>query len=96
MDRLQAVAGRISSPRLRLQPAIQDVARVHSRLIADPVVPSFNGILARLMLCYHLGRCGLPPVMFDPVADRPLLTEESALLPRLMDLIDVSYSVLLA
>jgi hypothetical protein len=48
------------------------------------------------MLCYHLGRCGLPPVMFDPVADRPLLTQESALLPRLMDLIDASYSVLLA
>jgi hypothetical protein len=96
MDRLQAVAGRISSPRLRLQPAVQDVARVHARLIADPVVPSFNGILARLMLCYHLGRCGLPPVMFDPVADRPLLTQESALLPRLMDLIDASYSVLLA
>lgn len=96
MNRLSTVAGRISSPRLRLQPAVQDVARLHAQLMADPLVPSFNGILARLLLCYHLGRCGLPPVLLDPGYDRLILADESRLLPRLMDLIEASYSLLLA
>jgi hypothetical protein len=96
MDRLHTVIGRISSPRMRLQPAVQDVARLHTQLMLDPLVPSFNGILVRLLLHYHLGRCGFPPVLLDPIADRPRLTNESQLLPRLMDLIDASYSLLLA
>ena len=96
MDRLHNVVGRISSPRMRLQPAVQDVARLHSQLMNDPLVPSFNGILVRLLLHYHLGRCGLPPVLLDPVNDRQRLSYESQFLPRLMDLIDASYSLLLA
>jgi hypothetical protein len=96
MDRLSAVVGRISSPMMRLQPAMQEVARLHAQLIADPLVPSFNGILSRLLLCFHLGRCGLPPVVFDPVADRRLMIDEKKLLPRLMELVDGSYSMMLA
>lgn len=95
MDRISAVVGRMSSPRLRLQPAVQEVAHLHAQLMADPLVPSFNGIMTRLLLCYHLGRCGLPPVLFDPSVDIQLLANEAMLLPRLMDLIDASYSLML-
>jgi hypothetical protein len=95
MDRLETVVRRMSSPRLQLQPAIRDVAQLHVQLMVDPVVPSFNGILARLLLSYHLGRCGLPPVVFDPTVDRPLLAQAPSLLTRLMDLVDASYSLML-
>jgi hypothetical protein len=95
MDRLSAVVSRISSPRLRHQPAVLDIVGLHAQLMADPLVPSFNGILTRLLLCYHLGRCGFPPVLFDPTADRAMLPEERRLLPRMMELIDASYSMLL-
>jgi|GEM_PF-1738827 len=96
MDRIETVVGRLGSPRLRLQSAVQDISQLHSQLIADPLVPSFNGILARLLLFYHLGRCGLPPVMFDAVADQPVLHDQQKLLPRLMSLIDSSFDVMLA
>jgi hypothetical protein len=95
MDRISAVVSRMSSPRLRLQPAVQEVAHLHAQLMVDPLVPSFNGIMTRLLLCYHLGRCGLPPVMFDPLIDGKVLADEAKLLPRLMDLIDQSYSLML-
>jgi hypothetical protein len=95
MARLDATVRRISSPRLRLQPAVQEMAGLCAQWMNDPLVPSFNGILARLLLHYHLGRCGLPPVLFDPTTDRPLLTDEPRLLSRLMDLIDASYSLML-
>jgi hypothetical protein len=95
MDRISAVVGRMSSPRLRLKPAVQEVAQLHAQLMLDPLVPSFNGIMTRLLLCYHLGRCGLPPVLFDPILDMHILANESKLLPRLMDLIDQSYSLML-
>jgi hypothetical protein len=95
MDRLSAVVSHISSPRLRHQPAVQEVAGLHAQLMADPLVPSFNGIMTRLLLCYHLGRCGFPPVLFDPVADRAILAQEAQLLPRLMELIDASYAMML-
>jgi hypothetical protein len=52
MDRLSAVVSHISSPRLRHQPAVQEVASLHAQLMADPLVPSFNGIMTRLLLCY--------------------------------------------
>ena len=63
MSRLDQLVRRINSPHLRLQPAVQEIARLHAQSIADPLVPGFNGILARLLLRYHLGRCGLPPVV---------------------------------
>lgn len=65
MIRLDQIVGRINSPQLRLQPAIQEIARTHAELLDDPLFPSFNGILARLLLRHHLGRCGLPAVVFD-------------------------------
>jgi hypothetical protein len=52
--------------------------------------------LARLLLRYHLGRCGLPPVVFDADVDGPVLTDEQALLSRLLELIDQSYDLLLS
>jgi hypothetical protein len=95
MDRISAVVSQISSPRLRLQPAVQEIAAVHSDMMIDPLVPSFNGIMTRLLLCYNLGRCGLPSVLFDPTLDQQLLANEAKLLPRLMELIDASYSMML-
>jgi hypothetical protein len=95
MARLDQIVRRINSPHLRLQPAVQEIARVHSQALADPLVPGFNGILARLLLRYHLGRCGLPPVVFDAASDAETLTDESTLLGRLLELIDECYDLLL-
>jgi hypothetical protein len=92
--RVDDVVRRINSPQMRLQAALPEVASTHVRLLADPLVPSFNGILARLLLRYHLGRCNLPPVVFDPELDgRPASPE--ALARRLVELLDRSYDGLL-
>jgi len=48
-----------------------------------------------LLLRYHLGRCALPPVIFDPLTDAETLTDPNRLLPRMLDLIAVSYDALL-
>jgi hypothetical protein len=88
--RLEEVVRRINSPQLRLQPALQEVAATHSKLMADPLVPSFNGILARLLLRYHLGRCKLPAVVFEPTLDgRPPAGD--GMLRRLVELLEDSY-----
>jgi hypothetical protein len=63
-------------------------------MLADPLVPSFNGILARLLLRYHLGRCGLPAVVFDPQVDtRP--GDAEGMLRRLVELLELSYDQML-
>jgi len=88
--RVEDVVRRVNSPQLRLQPALQEVAVTHLRLLADPLVPSFNGILARLLLRYHLGRCKLPAVIWDPAVDaRP--RDAQSMLRRLVELLDESY-----
>jgi hypothetical protein len=94
--RLDLVVRRINSPQLRLQPAMTELAQLHRQLLADPFVPSFNGILARLLLQYHLGRCGLPPVIFDPDDQTPAIPEEPKLLRRIMEMVECSYSLLLS
>jgi hypothetical protein len=96
MSRLDQLVRRINSPHLRLQPAVQEIARLHAQSVSDPLVPGFNGILARLLLRYHLGRCGLPPVVFHAESDAPVLTDETTLLARLLELIDESYDLLLS
>jgi hypothetical protein len=89
-SRLEEVVRRVNSPQLRLQPALQEVAATHLRLLADPLVPSFNGILARLLIRYHLGRCKLPAIVWDPTLDaRP--RDTAAMLRRLVELLDESY-----
>jgi len=93
MTRLDNVVRRINSPQFRLQPAITEIARVHAQLNADPLVPSFNGILARLLLQYHLGRCGLPRVLFDASVDSTLLADEPRLLKRILELVDSAYDM---
>jgi hypothetical protein len=94
--RLDGIVRQINSPHLRLCPALQGIARLHRQLLADPVVPSFNGTLARLLLRYQLGRCGLPPVVFDPESDAGVMLDEPRLLARLLVLIDATYDVMLA
>jgi len=93
MARLDNVVRRINSPQFRLQPAITEIAHVHAQLNADPLVPSFNGILARLLLQYHLGRCGLPRILFDASVDSKLMKDEPRLLKRILELVDSAYEV---
>ena len=92
--RLGDVVRRINSPQMRIRPALLEIAVAHAQLLADPLVPGFNGILARLLLRYHLGRCKLPAVVFDPMLDdRPWTAE--ALAGRLVQLLEESYEGLL-
>jgi hypothetical protein len=93
--RLEEVVRRVNAPQLRLGPALREVAETHVRLLADPLVPSFNGILARLLLRYHLGRCGLPAVLFDPPLDGRR-TDAEGMSRRLIELLEVSYDRLLS
>jgi hypothetical protein len=96
MRRIDEIARQINSPHLRLCPALQGIARLHAELLADPIVPSFNGILARLLLRYQLGRCGLPPVLFAPDRDgASVLLNERKFLPRLLKLIDAAFGEVL-
>jgi hypothetical protein len=96
MRRLENIVRRINSPQFRLQSAIKEIAHLHAQLFADPLVPSFNGILSRLLLRYHLGRSGLPPVMFDPQSDEKLLHDEPRLLNRVLEMLNGSYDMMLA
>lgn len=95
-QRLAESLHRINTPELRLQAAVQEIARVHVKLINEPLVPSFNGILARLLLRYHLGRCGFPPVIFDPETPAPAFRQEKLFLPLLMNLLEKSYALLIS
>ena len=90
-SRVSQIVTTMNSPQMRLWPAVQEVASLHVRLLADPFVPGFNGIMARVLLRYHLGRCGLPPVVFNPESDGPLLASEATLLPRLLEVLSESY-----
>jgi hypothetical protein len=92
--RLDEVVRRVNAPQMRVGAALREVAETHVRLLADPLVPSFNGILARLLLRYHLGRCGLPGVVFDAQVDRRQVSAEG-MLARLMELLEVTYDRLL-
>ena len=91
LGRIDRVVSAVNSPRLRFWPAVKEVAALHVNLLTDPFVPGFNGILARLLLRYHMGRCGLPPVLFDPDTDPPRMTSVEKLEPRLLELIKKSY-----
>jgi hypothetical protein len=93
MRRIETVVRQINSPHLRLAPAITEIAELHQALLADELVPSFNGILARLLLHFHLGRCGLLPILFDPSQDSSTLFQHTPTgLRRLMQLIDEAYA----
>jgi hypothetical protein len=96
MARLEQVVRRINSPHLRLKPAIGEVVRLHLESLRDELVPSFNGILARLMLRYHLGRCGLPAILPEPERDLFKEMPEMAATERMLELINQSYERLLA
>lgn len=96
LRRIEQIVAAVSSPQLRLVRAVKEVASVHVRLLADPFVPGFNGILARLLLRYHLGRCGLPPVLLDPERDPPLLRDEATFFLRLLEMLRASYESMAA
>jgi len=80
---------------LGAQVAVEDAAQLHHRLLTEAFVPAFNGIVARVVLHYHLSRCGLPAVIFDPAVDRATPTDEPSLTRRLMHLIAARYDEML-
>jgi hypothetical protein len=96
LKRLEELLRQMNSPKLRLQQALPEIAGLHVRLLADPLFPGFNGVLSRLLLQYHLARCQLPPVIFDPQLDPPLLASQVRILPRLGELLARSYDRLMA
>jgi hypothetical protein len=91
LRRIDRIVSAVNSPRLWFWPAVQEVAALHVNLLSDPFVPGFNGIHARLLLRYHMGRCGMPPVVFDPSNDAPCLASATKLEGRLLELIVRSY-----
>jgi hypothetical protein len=90
LGRLELLVRRINSPHLRLDPAVREMCDLHARTLSDPIFPGFNGIMARLLLRFHLGRCKLPAVLFKP-DDATLLQDWNKLLPRMVQLIDQAY-----
>jgi len=94
MRRLDEMVRRLNSPQMRTGPAVREIAGTYARLLSDPLVPGFNGILSRLLLRYHMGRCKLPPVVFDAGLDGSLRSGE-AMVRRLAELLEVSYDELL-
>jgi hypothetical protein len=95
MSRLEQIARRINAPQLRLQAALREIVATHAALLVDPLFPSFNGILSRLLLRYQLGRCGLPFVVFNPGARVAHSTPQTSLSLQLLTAIDESYDLLL-
>ena len=95
LARLDGVVQRVNSPPLNLRQAIEGTAKLHFDLLAEPVFPGFGGILARLLLACQLGRCGLPPVLFDPARDRHPPADSTSLLQRLLDRVQRSCDALL-
>jgi len=92
--RLEEVVRRINSPQMRIQPALREIAATHAKLLADPLVPAFNGILARLLLRYHMGQCKLPAIVFHPDTDARL-SGGDGMVRRLVELLEDSYDQLL-
>jgi len=90
-DRLTRCLDRIHSPQLRLRQALADAAALHVQLVNDPLFPSFNGLIARLLLHLHLRRCGLPGVTLDRPTDATALQVASALEARLAELVSRAY-----
>lgn len=96
MVRLERLLSRANSPKLQLQLAIWDIASLHVEMLADPVFPGFNGILARLLMQFHLARCRLPPVVLQSHADAASTSSARQFAPRLLQLVVQSYDLLLA
>ena len=92
--RLADVVARVNSPQLRLRPAIEDAAALHLALLRHPFVPAFNGILARVLLHAHLGRCGLPPVVFPVEQDARCEPKPDVFAHRLVELLITAYDAL--
>jgi hypothetical protein len=86
-QRMAHVCRRINSPPTRLQTSLLDISSLYCGLLADPLAPSFNGILARLLLRYHLGRCELPHVLFDATIDRAAALDPNRMQARLVALV---------
>jgi hypothetical protein len=89
-ERLVQVVARINAPNFRLGLAVHEIVTLHLEILRDELVPGFNGILARLLLTAHLGRCGLRPVILDP--DAAFLDDDNAFLREVMRRIQQAYA----
>jgi len=91
VERLSQIVERINSPHPRVGPALNEIADTYFATTRDILIPSFGGILARLLLHYHLGRCGLRPVVLDG-PDAPQLLERDGVLATLTRRLELSYN----
>ena len=96
VERLESVAARVNVTPHRVGAALDQVAALQVELLSEPVVPSFSGIFARLVLHMHLGRCGLPPVVMDSGVDSSVLKQPSRLSTKLAEMVARSYEQLAA
>jgi len=96
LGRIDQWLRRINSPHLLPGQAIGEAAAVHAQMLGEAIVPGFNGILCRLLLQFHLARCGLAPVTFDPDRDRAIVHDAALLARRLIELVEEGYDWLLA
>jgi hypothetical protein len=94
LERIESVVRRVNSPHMRLSAALADIVELQVELQQDALVPSFSGLLNRLLLHYQLGRCGLRPVTFDPDRDAGTFATNATGLGRLMELIEHAYEAL--
>lgn len=69
--RFEDVVARVNFSTPSLSFAVGQSVTLYNELLAEPIVPSYNGILARLLLNLHLGRSGLLPVIIEPAGDEP-------------------------
>ena len=93
--RIEHQIQQIISPELRFKAAIQQIVKLQITRTVDPLVPSFNGILSRLLLRYHIGRCGLPPIVFPEGTTEKMLTSERKLTNLILECVDSSYAMLI-
>lgn len=90
LDRLTTVVSQVNTPHQRIAAAMREIIELHLSILRDELVPSFHGILARLLLHFHLGRCGLRPMVPDFDLGRP--ADPRDLLRRVVTRIEESYA----
>jgi hypothetical protein len=96
LSRLDLVVRQLNSASSGLRNAVESIARHHRDILIDPIVPSFNGILSRLLLQYHLVRCKLPLVLFSSDGVGEKQQSHPKFIGRLLILLTESFDRLIA
>lgn len=57
--RIESVCRQINSPPMQPKPAVEQVFRLYAALLSDPLFPTLNGLMSRLLARCHALRCRL-------------------------------------